>query len=83
MNSKICHLELMVPFYQVGSTVMKIDIFIRFIISNNEIITNVVNCGIEKGKLDALWDTFCLFCNPTMHQICDILLFALSLYAKK
>ena len=34
--------------------------------------------GLKKGKTDALRDTFCHFCNPTMHQICDILLFAIN-----
>ena len=29
-------------------------------------------------KINALWDTFCPLFNPTMHQICDILLLFIS-----
>ena len=38
-----------------------------------------MHCGIKKEKIDALWDSFCPFCNPTMSEVCDILLFAISL----
>ena len=40
-------------------------------------VSNLMHCGIEK-KPDVLWDTFCAFYNPAMHQICNILLFAIN-----
>ena len=46
---------------------------IRFIV-NSKIWQNVMHCCIENGEMHALWDTFCPICNPTMLQICDILL---------
>ena len=54
--------------------------YIRFI-AKSKISQIWCIVGLKKGKIDALWDTFCPFFNSTMHQICDILLFLINLIA--
>ena len=51
---------------------------IRFIANSK---TSQIWCimGLKRGKVDALWDTFCSLVNPTMHEICDILLSVINI----